>query len=1478
MSSASAGSNLIGALQSLRASGADSFERLVCDLLSAQSGKQFRLPATGFQGGRDGSTGGSPGAVTAVECKRYGEKTNLDKKELVATLWEARRQTPRLDLWVLAASREVPDLIAAGLVEMGDELGVEVLVLDYRASSGGPLHALCAAHPALVESALQGLVEPAQLRSWLEAVAAEPSHEQSLRTLDERLRQPHLSHSGVAEELAKRFGAALRESHISKERLGQRILPLTAPAGHVVRSKVEAELKGWWHGWLKNRDILVVHGDHGTGKSWTLAEWLWRGPLSQETRPVLVWLSAQRFDFGDPVTTVVTHVRREFPERVAINEKRARAWPAVEATTPRVLVVLDGLNELPPRPDWQDWLIGARRSLADSPGLGLVVTTRTDFWQPISASLERDAGAGIRETWRPAFRAVGVPDFTEAELSEARARAGVATGALDPKLEQLLRKPRYFALAVRCWKRLLESGDFTPERLFLEERREWLESRRKQPVTAAEFSAFLVELARKAKDSPGMELSGGDLRKLAGGNELANNLDDLISVGVLERRAGVKARYRVSRDRLYVGLGLLVLDEACTAASNGLEAAIESVAQAFEPAGDIDDVAAIARNAVCAALLGRGHVPEDARVAILLALVLQRNVGDHWEKAAPWEYFPDNPCVFGRLAEEVWALNLNRPNHAARERVAFCFARAAAARPGYPALVDLAVTWASYVAPIPRSRWRAQAPGRGAREPEPEDVLAGRLSEANAAAAGCELGVVLNQVRGRALVDLVQLAFLVASFGPHEAFGRMVAAWALGRTAMRLPREIRDVSWWLRTASPATCEAIGEAARKLLSVGTPLAVEAGKLLLDVEGSRDSMGLWSESAQVPDGSGGGEAREPGEPLGMGEVRRLARLAIDPSVPITELEPEALAALLEEARVEDLGEEQLTFSGAVFEAAEPALCRVAHSDLSALSVGAALDQVGAFDSRRRGVPHRLSELHMLLSSEGIERLRAAHTSLDGEPIEPTGDQGEGRETEVELAEVILAHLEGEEQHRFFLGRHNETDLWVWDEILDPVGNPARQKQIAEMEGLPSAGRRRRLLLGWEGQAVLSERDREKIVEAAKSPECEDVACLPAIRARDGALLVESIRAGLFDDGRLSRLLASEAWARAALLDTTVDGLCLGAASQSQLLEARGISEAEVRAWARDLDGTFRLSDRARRVEGGGRVSVAVVSAALALRVPEAVGWADELAGSSGRFRLIATQSFGLVEALAVSLLTVNDQRGTAIVGAAADPSTFFRFRDPTTKIISAIFWPFKAGACNGATTEAIRCLWERALSDDAIQQLAFAASVLGRFAWLTEAAREVAARSRFDQARLVMLAGLSSGPDHRGGDLVNSAHDDESWVRHAVALAGVARQEDKWAQHWFDVFLRSPTRSEAWGAFRLFLRCVDRRWHLWGHQALAASSAPPDPAEAELRRRHLALNRGAVQNQVEQQSSARAKQLFGWDLPSFDMAPWKRTYRW
>jgi len=101
---------LLEALRKLKSNSEDGFEGLIRDLLQHVSQRTLRLVKSGPQGGEDVVSDtdlAQPGI--AIEAKRFEHKTDLPLDALKAKLREFLDSSPDIDVWGVAASREIKD-------------------------------------------------------------------------------------------------------------------------------------------------------------------------------------------------------------------------------------------------------------------------------------------------------------------------------------------------------------------------------------------------------------------------------------------------------------------------------------------------------------------------------------------------------------------------------------------------------------------------------------------------------------------------------------------------------------------------------------------------------------------------------------------------------------------------------------------------------------------------------------------------------------------------------------------------------------------------------------------------------------------------------------------------------------------------------------------------------------------------------------------------------------------------------------------------------------------------------------------------------------------------------------------------------------------------------------------------------------------------------------------------------------------------
>jgi hypothetical protein len=177
---------------------------------------------------------------------------------------------------------------------------------------------------------------------------------------------------------------------------------------------------------------------------------------------------------------------------------------------------------------------------------------------------------------------------------------------------------------------------------------------------------------------------------------------------------------------------------------------------------------------------------------------------------------------------------------------------------------------------------------------------------------------------------------------------------------------------------------------------------------------------------------------------------------------------------------------------------------------------------------------------------------------------------------------------------------------------------------------------------------------------------------------------------------------------------------------------------------------------------------------------------------------------------------------------------------------------------------------AYSDELLFQIVLAAQGGSADDWLLQTIlADLDSPSVYRMARGLTLIGfLDEGPVLRVTQVHLEGH--SGFLAEVATSARLRLQRNRRARHWFETFLGSRDKLSAWAAFRLFLRCADRRFHVWVEARKATVSELP-----RLWRQHLALNHQDICNAAGSNENRLDKTLFAVKISRDEVAPWYRT---
>jgi hypothetical protein len=631
-------------LNSLPPAGDGSFEDLIGELLEALTGLRFHPARSGDQRGRDARATGVAGGAIVFECKRYSGATPLKDRELVGELQQAHIALPQLDVWILAASREITDQNLAELEAAGREEGIDILPLESLVQGVGNLDILVAAFPEVVKR-FANEVDFNTLQPGLIQAQQTPRADDRLATIKGRLLDPNCGWPTWRVSSHTEWLRTIAEETAARSRWGQ---PLNVSSSQAVpRLEAEKALEEWWK---DNRStIFAMTGEEGDGKSWAVARWLTqRIQDSGETFPPVVFIPSQDAGEGKSFENLALETMRGLSLSGEWVTKLHRWLEHDEASKgqPVAVVVLDGLNERHTQGYW--------RSLIESsfakPWMGrirLICTARSQYWKEFFADLPS----------MPQTR-LALGSFSDSELRQALRQQNLDLSEFAEELRPLLRKPRYFKLAVRFREQMSQAGDFTLARLFFEDWRDRCEHSDRQ-MSEQGFNSFLRQVAERFREDGTGGLRKGDIEEFIGYD--ANTRDafrELATGGVLRKQG---TQWVVSEDRLPLALGLLLSDKLEIAASDA-RSLQEEIASWLEPHTGSDLEALIIEYALLASV-AQG-APSPIVAGLLRAWIDTQNprspVGSPIERRL-CAYVPRCLDAYVDLAESVWSTQGNHP-------------------------------------------------------------------------------------------------------------------------------------------------------------------------------------------------------------------------------------------------------------------------------------------------------------------------------------------------------------------------------------------------------------------------------------------------------------------------------------------------------------------------------------------------------------------------------------------------------------------------------------------------------------------------------------------------------------------------------------------------------------------------------------------------------------------------------------------------
>jgi hypothetical protein len=638
------------AYKHLKPSGEESFEHLVANQLSVLTGITFRLAKSGTQFGIDAQTRNV--TTIALQCKRYGDGTSLQGSRLKAELLESSNHAA-LDAWILATTQTLGANDETTLSKMALKLGLDFVVIDVSGPAPTDLDILLASDHSVLAEHFGHLSEETvdAISNQAALVRSCSSYDERIKRLRERLADANVGYDNWRRRTHERLRGGFESRLTSSRVFHQPLNVVESDATIVKRSGVHEAISLWWTAQqvtLTNtpRPFLVIDGEEGDGKTWALATWMASEIESRQSEfPAIVWLSAKEVSEGEIERCIAQFLQRAYGTDLPKAMKQVSRWLSPGNTTsPACVLVIDGLNENPNTAMWRK-LFAEYMDKSSRLGLSLIVTVRTGYWKHNIPSYSQSN------------KVISVGSYSDIEYAEALEKAGLRAKNFPADVDDLVKKPRYFGLAVQFWEEIKQSGGvITRARLIYEDMRARYKSNSQHPISHEAFQEYLVSLAKKHKDSCG-RFSTREISDvpMIGDHEAA--VMELITGGVFKR---VGTSYEFHDNHLPHALGLLVGEELCAAQESVVPD--EVIARWIEPQAAIDLKAKILEFAFIYSIQRQPPATPERQSALLHAWLHHQNrlseYGDNlgsYLTVAPAAYvlFTERLVCKGQLYSEV---------------------------------------------------------------------------------------------------------------------------------------------------------------------------------------------------------------------------------------------------------------------------------------------------------------------------------------------------------------------------------------------------------------------------------------------------------------------------------------------------------------------------------------------------------------------------------------------------------------------------------------------------------------------------------------------------------------------------------------------------------------------------------------------------------------------------------------------------------
>lgn len=1562
--------NLIEQLRKISPAGKNGFEGLIARLLENLTGKAFYLARSGSQSGRDMKSDRHGGSIIAVECKRYGKKTELKERELLAELVQASSGIPDLDIWVLVVSRNVPDQLLTLLDQQAVRQGIEFHAISAEDGSPSTLEALCAHGIQIVLGFLSPILSKQnaqQIQCELEKIAKKSDFGSTIERLQSSFAAARIGYEHWHVKQNEWLTQRLSTESGSRSTFGQALHVGSKDVTLVKRSKIWQEINDWLSSWGKTKTPFVLLGDEGDGKTWAVASWLnWQIPNIKDFPPV-IFLSSSHPHSTEPASLLSETIARHIGTQDRTYwEKRLQRWlQRPIGQKPIILLVLDGINERR-APQWWRKLIEGLMSSPWREQIAVLITARTGYWDRYFSTLRHlSVHSGT------------LLAYDDTELDAALKQHQLTRSDIADNLLPLIRKPRYLDLVVKYRKRMAESGDITVARLIYEDWRDRWSRKTNTSIDDQQFQTLIKRLAEKAIQNKNRISEKDIVDQLPLINDKQTVFDELVSGGILHVTSG---SYRVDEKRLILGFALLLAEQVEYKHRDlGRDSSLdEIIASWMEPHQEMDIKAAIFESAALHALSLRDNCPQPCQLALLKAWLESKNPQEEAEQTFT-AYLPIHPAAYLKLAEIIWSDTHDNPwGQNLLMEALLHWRNASSVQSILPKVFE---RWLGFIHPDghPFQRWANKREDiekvrRKIAERAKQELLSGSVEI---------YGYTLTVIKDDGLLRLGRAALAVISYLPRKPYLRAIAIGCLSEAIADFPDKYELFGWVLHSSPVTLWPEIEKHVKALLDYDHIAPKQAAYRLLSFEGSEhaikmqktlpedlfpnpllemhlkdpcNSMFAWSRA----------ECETCLQRTDLAPSRIASKIQLfcrDPKFPVPTDIGSFFAPLADQVPVEKIWSGSFqTAEGHLLEEIESALC--AYAPVTAAKIYRSIAKT--VDNRKgialRQLALQITKHELALDDEAKKCLRTIWHHLVEQPETAHKDEKLAEEF---LFHVVLQDADSEQQlayllkrpsvaadlisfeHRFkvpvdwqyvserlavesacdvrrilwFLSAHPQnipehvmsivvslmghqdslvrslvlqllysqenkenvgkflTVQWAWDPDYHEQENHwgslllaryANKLAYTELRcrvhpsylGFALAQRGRK-----EDEANQYAEDIQRIWEILDKKTPDIPSDFPATEIRCN-LAVGEIS---FDIIELSDTLFSRT-VKFVSRNAFWGGMPRGSIQKSLADTLKPISDEQLENLMKIIQETIEQQTKAGNIWFARSFSIHTLDLVIRYR-PDLVDiWLDGITENDLSFeqRLIKGRSF--YESLCQVLLSVDPSRGTNLYYRLCEVPPEINFVARGTGIPVLRYALFSAPAVPEVIDAWDQCL-QQCKTDQELLELVIVAQTGNGANWLeSKVEQDLESTAMFSKSRAMIIRGLL-GVKNTGEWLAKQTKPQvETWFDRVTAKAYLYWQTDTWAKYWFEQFLSVTNDTHAWAAFRLLLKCADRRFWIWQDELRTTVLCCGD-----VQRRFAFLNNSTnkLRNSIKQNEKTMAEHFLATKVLDNQAWPWIRV---